>query len=304
MPFSESELDQLAELDSNGFLLAPGENADAFLKRVAKIEGMLDSFEKSLDSNEAQEACPGLALSKEARIPGEILVEAENATERLYGFKINWVPGFFLSKGVGLLWGGCAISFQGGFSLFLIRGAFAKAKRWFIYDREELMAHELCHVARTPLADKPLEEHFAYQTAKSMLRRHIGNCFQTQFDAMLFIAPVFTLLAAQVLNICMQYNLPIWLFWTFAIASPLFLIGRNELQRIVVKRAASALREAGFSRPQAILFRSRYKEVKRMALLKGKPGQLAEWLESLAKEDLRWAVALRRFPRVAEGNQQ
>jgi len=290
------DLDKLAELDAAGHLIAPGEDFESYLKRLAETSDRLEELEKSIARPGGHEICSGVSISSEDRIPAPILAEAEAETERLYGFKIDWVPGFFLSKGVGLLWGGCAISFPGnGPSVFLIRSSFRTKARWFIYDRIELMAHELCHVARSPLWDRPLEEHFAYQTSKSALRRATGNCFQTQWDALLFIVPVFVLLGVQICKSLFNCAVPAWPFWILAGLGPAFLLLRNLIERRAVAKARKSLLEAGCERPEPLLFRCRFAEIKELSALRGEP--LLIRLRELAEDkgSPRWAVILRRF---------
>ena len=294
---SGSTLENLAKIDAGGLLLAPGESPEEFLSRLSEMSQIMAELEQSIAKEGGYSIFPGITLTNNARIPQEILAEAEEETDRLYGFKVDWVPGFFLSKGVGPLWGGCAISFPGGVpTVFLIRSSFADRRRWFIYDREELMAHELCHVARTPLSDRPLEEHFAYQTAKSRLRRITGNCFQTQFDALAFIVPVFILLAAQILKTFSSIEFPIWPFWLLAFSGPVFLFGRNLLQRAVIGKAEKVLKDAGCAKPGALLFRMSYAETKELASSKNP----ATTLEKLRSKDSRLAVAFHRFMNVEE----
>ena len=157
---SPEPLDNLVELDAAGLLLGPQEKLEAYAARLESLGAALALLDKDSKAPEGYSPCSGITLNSSDRIPVGILLEADAETERLYGFKIDWVPGFFISKGVGPLWGGCALTFNdSSLSVFLIRGSFAKTARWFIYDRDELLAHELCHVARAPLSDKAPEEH-------------------------------------------------------------------------------------------------------------------------------------------------
>ncbi len=293
---SGQDLDALAGLDAAGHLIAPGESFEAYVERLCDTSDRLYELEGLIKSSGGQELCPGVLVENKDRIPAETLAEAEAETERLYGFKIDWVPGFFLSKGVGALWGGCAISFPGnGPSVFLIRSSFRSKERWFIYDRDELMAHELCHVARTPLADRPLEEHFAYQTSKSALRRCTGNCFQTQWDAILFILPVFVLLGAQICRSFAGWNVPAWPFWLFAGAVPFLLLVRNQIARATLAKAERALKGIGCAKPAPLLFRCSMEETKEIA------GASVERLREIIEEKVRdpksprWAVIAKRF---------
>lgn len=65
-----------------------------------------------------------------------------------------------------------------------------KKKRYYlwIYDREELLAHELVHAVRAGLKkSSKYEEIIAYQTARSSLRKFLGPLFSTPTEAVCFI---------------------------------------------------------------------------------------------------------------------
>ena len=155
-------VESAAELDSLGFLAAPGEDEGAYAARLKSEEEKIVRFRNQLQREKVLEPYQGLIVDSHSEIPPEILDEAAEITRNAYGFEIRWVPGFFPVKGLGLLWGGCSIgSYEDIPALFIIRRSFEKKRRFFIYSREELTSHELCHVARSPLNDMPYEEHFA-----------------------------------------------------------------------------------------------------------------------------------------------
>lgn len=289
------DLGRLAELDASGLIPAPGESLDAFCGRLSRLSSRYAALEGELSSKGRLELLPGLVLGPESKISPEILAEAASITEGLYKFRIDWVPGFFLSEGVGALWGGCAISFPEGHSVFLVRSSFAARRRWFIYDRDELLSHELCHVARAPLMDRPFEEHFAYQTAKSRLRRYMGNCFQSRLDALIFIVPVFILLGAQMLRTFTALEFPAWPFWLAAGAAPLWLLVRNAFSRRTCFKAGDALREIGCKDPRAMLFRCAKEEIREIASLRHDPAGLREFVMRKAGAELRWSIMKFRF---------
>ena len=194
MSFPEAELARGAELDGAGFLPRRGESAEQFFRRVETILGIHREFEAELAAA-GEVGVYGLQLRSQDRIPDEIIGEAEEVTDRLYSFRTRHVPGFFLSRDVGLLWGGCMICDPDHpLSVFLIRGAFRKRQRWLFYNRRELLAHELCHSMRQSLEEITLEEYFAYQTSPSRLRRYLGNCFIREYDAIWFVIPALLLL--------------------------------------------------------------------------------------------------------------
>lgn len=287
----------LSELDSCGFLAAPGEELSDFLSRTKEVLAQLEEFNTELAQKGEIEIPDVPKLSSEKLINQEILEESALLTDNAYGFKINWVPGFFLSESLGFLWGGCAISFHDNrLTLFLIRASFAKKIRWLIYRRDELLSHELCHIARMPLNDNAFEEFFAYRLSPSWFRRYFAPCFHTQADSIIFIIPIFVLLAAQIVDTSEIMRLPMKLFWILAAAFPAFLGIRNHLRRRRIKRAVKRLKLAGVERPFAVLFRCTGSEIKEISSLKGDlQAETRLFLRRKKDSDLRWKIIQNRF---------
>lgn len=294
MSFSEAELTRGIELDEAGFLPRHGESAEQFFRRVETIFGIHREFEAELAAA-GEVGVYGLQLRLCDRIPEEIIEEAGEVTEQLYCFRTRHVPGFFLSRDVGLLWGGCMICDPDHpLSVFLIRGAFRKRPHWFFYNRRELLAHELCHSMRQSLDEITLEEYFAYQTSPSRLRRYLGNCFIREHDAIWFVIPALLLLLAQVTQSFWLPGLPVWPFWPVALAYPAFLLVRNGISRRLVKRAAEKLAAFGVAKPSAVLFRLDREEIRRIGAME-QPGEFEQYAAERKRTDFRWAVLHARF---------
>ncbi len=292
---SPEELEELAVLDAAGYLVGRDEDIDAFRERLRKLGEQEEEFNRSIQEKGEAEPFPGLRVREADRIPPEIIAEAAEITEKLYAFRVQHVPGFFLSGSVGPLWGGCMISdTETPFSVFLIRSSFRTRQRFFIYRRQELLAHELCHSARSRLADYRLEEFFAYQTSPSALRRYLGNCFIRQYDALLFMLPAMLLLIAQTLQSFLFPRMWVWPFWIAALAYPAFLLLRNHRARRRVVRAAAKLRAFGVRHVSPLLFRLTWDELGTIAR-HGSPAALREWMEARARHNLRWRVLTYRF---------
>lgn len=294
MSFPEAELARGVELDGAGFLPRRGESAEQFFRRVETILGIHREFEAELAAA-GEVGVYGLQLRSQDRIPDEIIGEAEEVTDRLYSFRTRHVPGFFLSRDVGLLWGGCMICDPDHpLSVFLIRGAFRKRQRWLFYNRRELLAHELCHSMRQSLEEITLEEYFAYQTSPSRLRRYLGNCFIREYDAIWFVIPALLLLLAQVAQSFWLPGLPVWPFWPVALAYPAFLLIRNGISRRLVKRAAKKLAAFGVEKPSAVLFRLDRGEIRRIGAME-QPGEFEQYAAERKESDFRWAILCARF---------
>ncbi len=295
---SSENLQSLADADSMGLLMAPGESIAAYKERLLAMENSYAEIEKDLQNTADYNIFGEFSLDTRKRISPEILEEAAELTREYYEFSVNWVPGFFISKSLGVLWGGCAISFpdQNQLSIFIIRANFAKKRRWLFYRRDELLAHELCHVARMPVRDRTFEELFAYRLSPSRLRRYMGNCFRNDYDAILFILPVFLLLAVQILRLffSLDQKMPIWPFWLTAAIYPLFLLIRNHLNRRVFFKARKNLEKAGVEKQLPVLFRCSREELGKISSL-NLPGELSKWMCEKVDSELRWKVIGFRF---------
>ncbi len=288
------DVNALAELDAHGFIPGRGESFEQYKFRLKRILVAIEEFNRDSEKSGEIDVFGGLVLRQEDRIAPEIVAEASSLTEQLYRFSIDWAPGFFLSKDIGLLWGGCAIAdTEKPLTIFLIRDSFRHRSRWFIYDRRELLAHELCHTARG-LRDYKLEEFFAYQTAPSRLRRYLGNCFIKKYDALLFLLPVLLLLGVQLFQTFAEVEFPIWPFWIIALLYPIFLLGRNQLARNRFFRAKKRLLKFGYCEAAAILFRSTWDETGIIAGLKTKQ-EFLNFVDSVADNELRWKIIRHRF---------
>lgn len=300
----ESPLERGVAFDRAGFLPGVGEAAETFFRRVEETLAAHRAFEEELAAAGELVVFEDIRVSEAERIPAEIIAEADEVTGRLYDFRVSHVPGFFLSRDVGMLWGGCLIGdTEQLLSIFLIRGAFRNRERWLFYNRRELLAHELCHSMRQSLHDPSLEEYFAYQTSPSPLRRYLGNCFIHDYDAILFVVPALLLLLIQCLNAFWLPQLPTWPAWPLAFAYPLFLLIRNGRSRHRVKRAAKALARMGVRRPEAVLFRSTAAEIAAIGALPDRAAFDA-WVRRRAQEEFRWEIIRRRFLDGGEGKDE
>ena len=291
------DIDKLLSLDNFGLLIGYNEDIQSYKKRLLSIESDIQSLKKELATKGQIELFHKVFATENNLISTDILTEASKYTEKSYNFSINWIPGFFLSKGLGLLTGGCSATSESGFTFFLIRSSFSSKKKWLWYSRNELLSHELCHAARAPVKDRYLEEFFAYKLSSSPFRRFFGNCFQGVFDAILLLMPLFLLLAMQIINTFLFLGIPMSIFWIIAFIYPIFLLIRNQVYRNVYFKAQKSLLSAfGNNTPfDSILFRCNSKEISQIGRFKNSPDQLKEWIEDNAIKELRWQVIYQRF---------
>lgn len=293
---SEENLDELCRLDALGLLLGDEEDIVLYRERLTALEAEISRLAAELADGGERELFRGAFARADHAISTEILDEAGDLTEKAYAFRVNWVPGFFLSQSLGWLWGGCAAVFDSGLRVFLVRAAFATRRKWLIYRRDELLAHELCHVARAALNDLTAEEDFAYRLSFSRFRAWMGPCFREPRDAILFLAPVAVLLVASLLDAFELARCRMGFFWALAGVYPAFLLIRNILARRNF-RDAENVALLFFANAAAALFRCSYREIRQLAAFAGDPSAAAVFIRRRADENLRWRVILRRFLR-------
>jgi hypothetical protein len=295
---AESDLDAVAELDANGFLFAPGEKFPDYASRITKMIESFSGFEEKLAKSGDDTMFNFEDICKFRigdRIPSGIVDEAGKITKSKYGFEIGWTPGFFLAKNIGPLWGGCAILLpESSLAVFLIRSAFSKKKKWFLYRRDELLSHELCHVARMPLHDLRFDEYFAYQLSPSRIRRKFGSSFKRDSDAVLFITPIFLLMLVRIV-LFFYPIIPIWPLWILAFLYPAFLFIRNHLDAAIIKKALTILKKNGFKEPDAALFRCSRDEIITLAKFAKSPDDAAAWLDMTREKEIRWKIIFHKF---------
>ena len=284
------------ELDSHGLIAAPGETLEAFAARIDELLRTRARFDLCTEDRagaESLESEVGFKVGAAEPINAAIISEAAEKTDRLFGFRADWVPAYFPTRGLGLLWGGCTGITDSGFPVFFLRRGFRTKPKWFIYRRDELLAHELCHAVRGCLEDETYEEHFAYMTSGSAFRRRAGNCFRHEWDAIAFLIPVVLLLAVQLVVYTGLLNIPIWPFWILAFAFPAFLIARSIPERRTYFAARSKLGRSGFTNPDAALFRMTTDEIRQVARMPD--DRIDAFLKERSDAELRWQILIQRF---------
>jgi hypothetical protein len=211
-PFTKQELEKIeagdlkiiADFDTRGFIAGPKESLTEFTDRLRVFEKNLNEMEAELKEKKSL-TIEKMCFPAEEKIPESSFNPATKITSDLYDFKITWVPGFYVTPSFGMLFGGCAFSFEPDFfSLFIIRNSFKKKKKWLIYERDELMSHELCHVARFAMGSHKYEEQFAYQTSNSSFRKNFGCMMRSAWETYLLMALLVSMLATQITLITLK----------------------------------------------------------------------------------------------------
>ena len=281
---ASGDIDALLTLDKHGFIMGKSETPEAFTGRLRTLAAKLGKMQDELDKNGKFDIDDVTVYARD-RIPDKLFAEATEADSRLFGFSIDWVPGFFIDP--FFLFGGCAFTYYPDFfAMFIIRRSFRHSPKWFIYKRKELLAHELCHIARIGLESESFEETFAYQTATSPFRRLLGGLFLKPMDSYLLLTSAFLLLLGQIVRTYLIPNLPIGVFWGILLLSILWLSLRYMHLMNILKRAKNNMEMLWGDNAMKALFRCSDDEVRKWASFKSEADARA-WLDA---QGVRWKV--------------
>lgn len=272
--------------NKRGIIPAPGEGVEAFEARVHQ------ATERTL-------AASLWGFDEEERAPKEELEAALLETGELYDVRPDWVSAFYSSR--GLAWwhgGGMLLLEEKGGSPPLVslqlRAHFKKNRRHLgLYDRHEILVHELLHCGRSSFEEPHFEEFLAYQSSRRAYRRFLGPLFPSTVGFWWFFG---SLLGVQLFDhwLVQGEHWTLWSWgWPLRIL-PFFLIGtgcyRMWKRRRQFKRALHTLKGAvqSLKKARAILYRLTDDEIIRFSRTSSEEF-LAEAKERAA-EELRWKV--------------
>ncbi len=160
------------------------------------------------------------------------------------------------------------------------------------YNRDELMAHELCHVARSGMNSKYFEEFFAYTTSPKKFRKVCGSVLYSSLDTYLLLIAAIAMPVAQYLKLSGLVNLPLWPFTGFFALLLLNLVRRYFSLKKTYASAEKNLKPLFEDKTPAVLFRCSDEEIKAFAK---SSESLTDKVAGLIKNDLRWQVINARF---------
>ena len=300
---AEGDLKTLSELDNRGFIIGPEESPQDFSERLKVFEKNLKEMDTELKEKKAL-TVEDLSFPAEEKIPLESFNPAGKITEELYDFKITWVPGFFVTPSFGMLFGGCAYSFAPEFfSLFIIKNSFKKKKKWLFYERDELMSHELCHVARFAIGSHKYDEQFAYQTSTSGFRKNFGCMMRSAWETYIIMILLFGMLATQISLITFKGE---WLASRSIIENPVnwfyaalfgfvsFLVLRQKRQNKDFAGTLELLSKLT-TKPRALAFRLTDKELDELSNYKDISEDSLKTLILKSSKEHRFNILKKRF---------
>jgi hypothetical protein len=288
-------LKQWQEWNEQGFIPGPEESEVAFQERVI--------FCQNLQQNLVQTVGTNLPFEVNDSQSQEVLKEALPLTQNLYGITPSWVSLFFSNYQLALWHGGCAWIFQLNeqtpTAAFLqLRARFRHSSNFLgIYQRRELIAHELAHVGRMLYQEPQFEEFFAYQSSSSRWRRWLGPIVQSSKESFFFILLLGFVILSDFALLSLGPKMAT-IAWGIKLLPVIFIV--LALSRLIwrhqtLKRCLQQL-ETLFSPQLArqFLYRLRDDEIKQFSQFDS--SQIREFIDKAAEQSFRWRFLKMLYP--------
>lgn len=295
MHLDKGTINQWQDWNLQGFIPGPEESEEAFQERVVFCQNLENNLEKTLGAH-----LPFEVNDQQSR---EILEEVLPRTNELYGIQPRWVPLFFNNYQLAPWHGGCAWIFQLNdqtpTAAFLqLRNHFRHSPSFLgIYQRSELIAHELAHVGRMLYQEPQFEEFFAYQSSSSRLRRWLGPIVQSSKESLFFILLLGLVVMTDLALLSLGTKMDA-LSWGVRLLPLLFLalaLGRLIYRHQTLQRCLKNLETLyTFSQAKHILYRLRDNEIKEFS--KFSPLETQEFIDQATDGSFRWRFLKTLYP--------
>lgn len=283
------------EWNHQGFIPGLEETETAFQERVAFCQHLESQLEQEVGAN-----LPFEVTDKEAKI---LLEEVLPFTQKLYGIQPRWTPIFFSNYQLTPWHGGCAWIFQ--LNEYTPTAAFLQLRKTFrhsltflgIYNRRELIAHELAHVGRMMYQEPQFEEMLAYQSSSSCWRRWLGPIVQSSKESFFFIFILGTIILADFALLSLGTQMLAIAWWLKLI--PLIFIalaaGRLLTRHYTFKKCLQHLESLYFPQEARHLrYRLLDNEIKQFS--KFSPLEIRHFIERSAVHSFRWRFLKAIYP--------
>ncbi len=156
---------ELLRMNVRGFIPGPSETEEMFLQRAAAVQKRCGEGEQ---------------------IPRAHLDWVRLHLKELFDFEPECLPVFYSNRSLAL-WQGAASWIENGKLVSVqLREALRKGSYWG-YRRDEILAHEAVHAARSAFEEPGAEEFFAYMVSEKWWRRACGPMIQRPWEAWPFL---------------------------------------------------------------------------------------------------------------------
>lgn len=288
-------INEMLKLNQLGLIPGPDEMEEEFLNRAQYCLNLNSDL-----TSQIKEGIPFTADLEASRF----LQEAYPKTEKFFDMAPDWIPLFFSNYHLAPWHGGCAWIFQATEdsppgALFQLRQAFrSQSKYLHLYNREDLIAHELAHVGRMTFQEPIFEEMLAYQTSSSSFQRWFGPIVQSSRESLMFVVVLALVFLVDFIFIVNgQYQAYASMMWLKLI--PLGLIGYALLRlwrkHRVFNRCLDQLKKVLIdpTKSYGLMYRLKDQEIIDFASMN--PEEIAKYAKEQNQTSLRWNVLLMAY---------
>lgn len=157
--------EDLLLLNAQGFLPGPNETEGSFEARVNSVKALYD---------------------KGGWIPRPHWDWVRAHLKEIFDFEPHCLPAFYSNRGLTPWQGAASWIEEGRLSSVQLREALKKGS-YLGYQREEILAHEAVHAARSAFEEPISEEFFAYMTSEKAWRRILGPIVKRPWEVWVFL---------------------------------------------------------------------------------------------------------------------
>ena len=156
--------EELVLLNSQGFIPGPDELEEVFVSRVAGIKERGE---------------------KEGELPNAHWEWVRLHLQELFDFAPYCLPAFYSNRSLALWQGAASWIKDGKLVSIQLREALKKGS-YFGYHRDEILAHEAVHAARSAFNEPQAEEFFAFMASEKWWRRAFGPLVRRPIEVWVF----------------------------------------------------------------------------------------------------------------------
>ncbi len=181
----DDTLEKLAHFDQKGFIYPPNTDPADYIQTARKTIEWADTIKEQLADSGFAEIVDE-QFSDQQEVTAEILNLCLQPARERYKINPGWVPAFFSRRLLPWYVGGACFYFQEKGQnqvCFVLSDHLREQEKWLIYTRQEIVSHEICHVARTMMEQDIFEEPIAYNISESGFRRRTGPVFRGNWEA-------------------------------------------------------------------------------------------------------------------------
>ncbi|HSX37673.1 MAG TPA: hypothetical protein VLE95_02455 [Chlamydiales bacterium] len=175
---------ELLFLNRQGFIPGPQETEEMFLKRIDSVKS---------------------AFEQGSKMPKHHWEWVRVHLKEVFDFEPHCLPVFYSNSGLAL-WQGAAVWIEEGRITSMQLKAALKKGAYLGYSRDEILAHESVHAARSAFDEPKSEEFFAFLVSEKWWRRAFGPIVRRSWEVWAFL----TFAVASLFSIWGQLAVACW----------------------------------------------------------------------------------------------